>query len=158
MKKKIKLREKENYPKKESRMYYVLVLLILLVVLALTVINFLNATKKPNMITGPKTPQTQEQATEETNQLLDIEAIKSTIKKPLAGSNYVELFLPAVDSENKGVMTLLVVEALPGSGRTLVDVDNLLFWTDTQNSIRKAKKVAEIKMEEIREKIGVKVY
>jgi len=53
------------------------------------------------------------------------------------------MLLPAVDSEGKGVITKLTVEASPGSGRTLTDIDNLLFWADTQHSIRVARKVAE---------------
>ena len=63
-------------------------------------------------------------------------------KQPLFNSTQARTYLPAVDKNNNGIMTLLVVEAVPGSGRTLVDVDNLLFWDDTQHSIRVAKKVA----------------
>jgi len=37
----------------------------------------------------------------------------------------------------------LKVQTIPGEGRTLVNVDNLLFWVDTQFSIRTAKSVAE---------------
>ncbi len=55
----------------------------------------------------------------------------------------VLMYLPAVDSRGKGIYTLLKVEAFPGSGRTLTDIDNLLFWADTQHSIRIAKRVAE---------------
>ncbi len=54
----------------------------------------------------------------------------------------VTLKLPAVDSEGNGVTTTLVVEAVPGTGRTLVDIDNILFWADTQHSIRMARLVA----------------
>ncbi|MEM4641331.1 MAG: S16 family serine protease [Candidatus Pacearchaeota archaeon] len=57
--------------------------------------------------------------------------------------NAVKMYLPAVDNEGNGVLTLLTVEARPGKGRTLVDIDNLLFWADTQHSIRVAKKVAQ---------------
>ncbi len=55
----------------------------------------------------------------------------------------VYLKIPAVDSEGNGVVTKLKVEAKPGEGRTLVNIDQLLFWIDTQHSIRLAKKVAE---------------
>ena len=65
------------------------------------------------------------------------------LRKPLANSTQALIYLPAVDSKGNGVMTLLVVEAIPGSGRTFVDIDNLLFWADTQHSIRIAKNVAE---------------
>lgn len=68
--------------------------------------------------------------------------IEYTIKQPLLNSTQAITYLPAVDSKGNGVMTLLVVEAVPGSGRTLVDIDNLLFWGDTQHSIRIAKNVA----------------
>ncbi len=52
------------------------------------------------------------------------------------------LKVPAVDREGKGVVTLLVVEAREGNGKTLVDIDSLLFFTDTQESIITAKKVS----------------
>lgn len=68
--------------------------------------------------------------------------LEFTIKQPLFNSTQATAYLPAVDNESNGVITLLVVEAVPGSGRTLVDIDNLLFWGDTQHSIRIAKKVA----------------
>lgn len=51
--------------------------------------------------------------------------------------------VPAVDKKGNGVITTVVVEVMPGIGRTLVDINNLLFWADTQESIRKAKDVAE---------------
>ncbi|UCG95235.1 MAG: hypothetical protein JSV92_04295 [archaeon] len=51
--------------------------------------------------------------------------------------------LVAVDSRGNGVLTDLSVRTVPGAGRVLVDVDNLLFWVDTQQSIQTAKGVAE---------------
>ncbi len=69
--------------------------------------------------------------------------IEFTVKQPLANSTQAIAYLPAVDEENNGVITTLVVEAVKGSGRTLVDIDNLLFWGDTQHSIRIAKNVAK---------------
>ncbi len=54
----------------------------------------------------------------------------------------VDMQLPAVDNEGKGVATQLQIEANPGTGRTLVDIDSLLFWADTQHSIRIARLVA----------------
>jgi len=59
------------------------------------------------------------------------------------GSTRISMYLPAVDAEGKGVNTLLIVEATSGTGRTLTDIDNLLFWADTQHSIRIARRVAE---------------
>ena len=51
--------------------------------------------------------------------------------------------MPAVDQDGKGVTTTLDVQIVPGSGKTLTNVDKLFFWTDTQNSIRTAKSVAQ---------------
>lgn len=53
-----------------------------------------------------------------------------------------QLKIPAVDNNGDGVTTTLIVEAVPGTGKTLVDIDSLLFIADTQNSIRVAKEVA----------------
>ena len=66
--------------------------------------------------------------------------IKFDVLSPNA--NVKAMKVPAVDKEGKGVITLIVVEAMPGVGRTLVDINNLLFWADTQESIRKARDVA----------------
>lgn len=55
----------------------------------------------------------------------------------------IEMKLPAVDAEGKGVTTALRVEAREGNGKTLVDIDNVLFWADTQQSIRIASLVAQ---------------
>lgn len=51
--------------------------------------------------------------------------------------------VPAVDEEGNGVATTLIVQAVPGSGRAMVNIDKLLFWVDTQNSIRTARDVAQ---------------
>jgi uncharacterized protein len=59
------------------------------------------------------------------------------------GGNRVTLYLPAVNDEKIGVVTKLIVESTEGTGNTLVNIDNVLFWGDTQNSIRIAKKVAQ---------------
>ncbi|MCD6371887.1 MAG: hypothetical protein J7L39_04190 [Candidatus Aenigmarchaeota archaeon] len=55
----------------------------------------------------------------------------------------VSFYVPAVDQYGNGVSTVLKVEALPGKGRILVNINQLLFWIDTQQSIQIAKKVAE---------------
>jgi uncharacterized protein len=52
-------------------------------------------------------------------------------------------FVPAVDQDGQGVTTLLSVHIVPGTRKALVDIDKLLFWTDTQNSIRVSRSVAE---------------
>lgn len=51
--------------------------------------------------------------------------------------------VPAVDEEGNGVATVLNVQIVPGNRKALVDIDKLLFWTDTQNSIRVSRSVAE---------------
>lgn len=61
----------------------------------------------------------------------------------LNGSTRIKMYLPAVDAEGNGTTTVLTVEATLGTGRTLTDIDNLLFWADTQHSIRIARRVAE---------------
>lgn len=58
-------------------------------------------------------------------------------------STVINMQLPAVDSVGNGVTTILTVEAGPGKGRTFVDIENLLFWADTQQSIRMARLVAD---------------
>ncbi len=67
-----------------------------------------------------------------------------SLYSPIAPQNasLILMKVPAVDNKGNGITTFLIVEAMPGSGRTLVDIDNLLFWADTQQSIRTARKVA----------------
>ena len=60
----------------------------------------------------------------------------------LENATLVTMSLPAVDDQGNGVITKLSVEATPGSGRTLLDIENLLFWADTEHSIRVARNVA----------------
>ncbi|HDJ96647.1 MAG TPA: hypothetical protein ENG45_01075 [Candidatus Aenigmarchaeota archaeon] len=57
--------------------------------------------------------------------------------------NEVSIEVPAVDSEGNGVMATLRVEVEPGRGRALTNINQILFWVDTQHSIRKAMRVAE---------------
>jgi uncharacterized protein len=56
---------------------------------------------------------------------------------------YAKLILPAVDDAGNGVATDLIVEIKQGTGRTLSNIDKLLFWVDTQQSIQIAKDVAK---------------
>ena len=55
----------------------------------------------------------------------------------------VEMLVPAVDTNGNGVTTTLSVEAKPGTGKVLTNIDILLFWVDTQQSIQVARDVAE---------------
>jgi uncharacterized protein len=64
-----------------------------------------------------------------------------TVKEPVYARAQINLV--AVDQDGKGISTPLVVEAKPGKGETLANIDKLLFWTDTQQSIQTAKSVAE---------------
>ena len=65
------------------------------------------------------------------------------VKKVSVSENSVVMKVPAVDREGNGVLATLAVEASPGNGRILVDINSLLFFTDTQESIVIARKVAE---------------
>lgn len=58
-------------------------------------------------------------------------------------STYISMYMPAVDDNGKGVITTLGVESIKGTGKVLVDIENLVFWDDTQTSIRTAKLVAK---------------
>jgi uncharacterized protein len=55
----------------------------------------------------------------------------------------VQMNLVAVDDAGKGVTTPLIIEAKPGDGKALTNVEKLLFWVDTQYSIQIAKNVAQ---------------
>ncbi len=77
------------------------------------------------------------------SQRVSADDLKTSSFFSLDGSNMVKMFLPAVDSEGNGTNTVLTVESSEGTGRTLTDIDNLLFWADTQHSIRIARRVAE---------------
>lgn len=76
-------------------------------------------------------------------QHVSLSDLKTSSFFSLDGSNRVKMYLPAVDAEGNGTNTVLTVEASKGTGRTLTDIDNLLFWADTQHSIRIARRVAE---------------
>ena len=58
-------------------------------------------------------------------------------------SRVVEIKIPAVDNEGNGVMATLKVEVIPGRGRALTNINQILFWVDTQHSIRTALRVAQ---------------
>ncbi|HLD78592.1 MAG TPA: S16 family serine protease [archaeon] len=62
--------------------------------------------------------------------------------RPSWGGSWAWLSVPAVDSSGRGVVSTVTVQALPGSGRTLANIEDLLFWVDTQRSIQVAQAVA----------------
>ena len=109
--------------KKEKSKIVRYVLIIVVVLIVLESLSFLAIKNLPN-----KTEEIQEDTRESF-----ITGGNSTI---------IRMKIPAVDADGKGVATILQVEAIRGNGRTLTDIENLLFWADTQQSIRMAKLVA----------------
>ncbi|PIN78066.1 hypothetical protein COV15_00185 [Candidatus Woesearchaeota archaeon CG10_big_fil_rev_8_21_14_0_10_34_12] len=76
----------------------------------------------------------------------DIQVISSNsdfLENIQLSENTVVMKVPAIDEAGKGTTADLIVELKPGTGKTLVDIDSLLFWADTQQSIRVAKNVAQ---------------
>lgn len=75
--------------------------------------------------------------------------LQPALEKPLMSPPYigytVTMPVPAVDNKGDGVVTNLIVETKEGSGKTLANIDVLLFWVDTQQSIQTARSVAEEK-------------
>jgi len=124
--KKVKIKARKT-EKTNKRIWLVIVLLaVIAIVLLATILIFIYSNNKTFELSDKQKDN-----------------IEFQVKKPLLSSTYATTYLPAVDDKGNGVLTLLVVESMPGSGRTLVDIDNLLFWGDTQNSIRMAKRVAQ---------------
>ena len=62
--------------------------------------------------------------------------------QPNASEKIVTISVPAVDSEGNGVVGAFKVQAVAGDGKTLTNIDNLLYFVDTQFSIQTAKSVA----------------
>jgi len=78
--------------------------------------------------------------------IIKFESQKKTIKMkgiPRGINNTVKILLPAVEEEGEGTMAWLKLEINKGEGRTLLEIDDMLFWEDTQESIRTAKSLAE---------------
>jgi uncharacterized protein len=57
--------------------------------------------------------------------------------------DFVVINVPAVTQDDEGIMAEVRIDMVSGEGRTLMDIDNVLFFEDTQNSIRLAKMIAE---------------
>ncbi len=70
----------------------------------------------------------------------------SVVKEPVyvncGNVNKTKLLLLAVDKDGNGVTIPLEVEVRPGSGKVLTNIENLVFWTDTQHSIQIARDLA----------------
>lgn len=56
--------------------------------------------------------------------------------------SYAEIGLAAVDQNGNGIITPLTVEVKPGDGKILTNIEKILFWVDTQQSMQTAKQVA----------------
>ncbi|MCK4335984.1 MAG: hypothetical protein KAW40_04655 [Candidatus Aenigmarchaeota archaeon] len=78
----------------------------------------------------------------ETRPLNIVTYIPYLVNESYSNVSYASIIIPAVDEEGNGLTTVLTVQAIPGEGRVLANIDRLLFWTDTQNSIRTSSKVA----------------
>jgi len=128
-----KKRNKPDFDYRKSVIFITLSLIIIVIVLSVISI-IANIYLQPVQKEKPAIEEF-ELSVEEENAVNDFVS--------LDGSTRVEMKIPAVDSEGEGVNTVLTVEASPGTGRTLTDIDNLLFWADTQHSIRIARRVAE---------------
>lgn len=64
------------------------------------------------------------------------------INSSYSNVSFSSIAVPAVDEEGNELTTVLTVQIIPGDGRVLASIDKLLFWVDTQNSIRTSSKVA----------------
>ena len=62
---------------------------------------------------------------------------------PITNVSLASINVPAIDENGNGVITSIIVQAAPGNGKTLTNIDKILFWIDTQGSIRTARSVAE---------------
>lgn len=122
-------------PSSKNILVYLLVIIALFILLNLIMLALQTAS-----------PIQQKTASEEPNKRAEEELKKVSYTPSLfhatGNETIIEMRLPAVDVNKTGVVTTLRVEAKPGTGRTLVDIEGLLFWADTQQSIRVARLVA----------------
>lgn len=77
----------------------------------------------------------------QTNQSAESSQTKAPAPIRMPGGS-AAIFVPAVDSENKGILGKFEVQVLPGNGKTLTNIEHLLYFVDTQFSIQTAKLVA----------------
>jgi uncharacterized protein len=76
-----------------------------------------------------------------TQAVASFESFKETFNDTQVAS--ASMIVPAVDENGHGVASILNVQIIPGERRALVDIDKILFFTDTQNSIRISRSVSE---------------
>ncbi|MBD3155279.1 MAG: hypothetical protein GF368_01330 [Candidatus Aenigmarchaeota archaeon] len=78
--------------------------------------------------------------------LIRIESKERVIEMKASDEDYsreVEIFLPAVEENEEGIMALLKVKLVEGEGKTLLEIDDISFLKNTQESIRVSKRVSE---------------
>lgn len=75
-------------------------------------------------------------------QIQEPQEILKKEQPPLAGTS-ATIFVPAIDNEGNGVALPLNVKSSSGPGEILIDINNLVFWFDTQQSIQTARSVAQ---------------
>lgn len=62
---------------------------------------------------------------------------------PVSAESSATIYVPAVDEDGNGVALPLAVRKAAGNGEILIDINSLLFWFDTQQSIQTARDVAQ---------------
>ena len=62
---------------------------------------------------------------------------------PVSLESSATIYVPAVDEKGNGVALPLTVRKAAGNGEILIDINNLVFWFDTQQSIQTARNVAQ---------------
>lgn len=69
----------------------------------------------------------------------------TTVWRHVKDSNvtFATIYVPAVDANGEGVITSINVQAYPGAGEIMTNIDKILFWVDTQHSILTARSVAQ---------------
>jgi len=113
--------------------------LMVITILILTLVSSFLYVMSPEILIGIENKTEKKEEVEENPQ-----EIFEPVEIPTNFSGrYVSMKLPAVDSKGNGVTATLKVEVIPGEGRALTNVNQILFWVDTQHSIRTAMRVAE---------------
>jgi predicted S18 family serine protease len=133
-----KVKDKEDKQGKTEKLFIALLVVLVVIVVAIFVILF--SEKQTIKQEAKQTTQAKGHEIKEDFEdfILQLRGSEENIS-----SNVKAIYVPAVDKDGNGVMTKISVEILPGNGKTLVDINNLLFWADTQESIRKAKEIAQ---------------
>ena len=73
----------------------------------------------------------------------EVPSAPQVVRIPDSTTTFASISAPAVDPNGRGVIVGIGVQARPGSGEILTNIDRILFWVDTQHSIRTARSVAE---------------